>query len=198
MCVVYLCCALTHVCLVLFLFCLSICMCVCLQVEGPLRKCLRARCFRASLYCTSICVHSWCNWRASCASCVDSKPKKKKSEHGNANCPVFCRGGLETQELFPKAYFTHIHAYLPLFIRVMGSWCMNIRILTYFGSVTAEFVVFCHHFRLDKSTQTCHLLYCTWEPHFLRRIFEPIENLATLGTGKLQGLYGILPYHCTP
>ena len=29
-----------------------------------------------SYYCTSICVHSWCNWRA---SCVDSKPKKNMS-----------------------------------------------------------------------------------------------------------------------
>ena len=48
-CVVDLCCVSTHVCLVLCLFCLSTCMCVCLQVQVPLRECLRARRFRASL-----------------------------------------------------------------------------------------------------------------------------------------------------
>jgi len=31
-----------NVCLVLFVFCLSTCVCVCLQIQGPLRECLRA------------------------------------------------------------------------------------------------------------------------------------------------------------
>jgi len=38
-CVVYPCCVLTHVCFVLFLFSLSTCVCVYLQVQGPLREC---------------------------------------------------------------------------------------------------------------------------------------------------------------
>jgi len=37
------------VCLVIFLCCLSTCVCVCLQVQGPLRECPRAGRFRASL-----------------------------------------------------------------------------------------------------------------------------------------------------
>ena len=60
----------THVCLVLFQFCLSTCMCVCLQVQGPLRECPWAGRFRLPYYCTSTCVRSWCNWRASCVMMI--------------------------------------------------------------------------------------------------------------------------------
>ena len=54
-----------------------------------------------------------------------SKPVTCKVDENTETVILFffgCTGGiLETQELFPKAYFTHqsIYAYLPLF---MGSW----------------------------------------------------------------------------
>ena len=38
-----------HIIVVLFLFYLTTCVCVCLLVHGPLRECLRAMRFRASL-----------------------------------------------------------------------------------------------------------------------------------------------------
>jgi len=53
------------VCFVVFLFCSSICVCVCLQVQGPLRDCPRAGRFRASLLLHTTCVRSCCTWRAS-------------------------------------------------------------------------------------------------------------------------------------
>jgi len=68
------------VCFVLFLFCLSTCVCVCLQVRGPLQKCPRAGRFRASLLLHTTCVRSWCNWRA---SCVASKQQQKKHKKHN-------------------------------------------------------------------------------------------------------------------
>ena len=53
---------------------------------------------------------------------------------------------LETQQLLPKAYFTHkpICAYLPLFIAL--GICKNIGIRTYFGSMTVESVRVFRHF----------------------------------------------------
>ena len=45
------------------------CMCIrCHEVHGPLRECLRARHFRATLSLRTTCVHSCCNWRASCVA----------------------------------------------------------------------------------------------------------------------------------
>jgi len=58
----------TDVCCVLFLFCLSIFLCVCLQLQGPLRECPQAGRFRASLLLHTTCVRSWCNWHASCVA----------------------------------------------------------------------------------------------------------------------------------
>ena len=52
---------------VLCLFCLSTCMRVCLQVQGPLRECLRTWRFRATLL---LHMRSWCNL---CAICVVTK-----------------------------------------------------------------------------------------------------------------------------
>ena len=43
-------------------------------VQGPLRKCLRARRFRASLLLHPTCVRSCCHW---CATCVVTKKKKE-------------------------------------------------------------------------------------------------------------------------
>ena len=63
---------------VLCLFYLTTCVCVCHSFHGPLRECLPARRFRASLL---LRLHlssflSCCTWRA---SCMDSKPKNKSS-----------------------------------------------------------------------------------------------------------------------
>ena len=49
-CVVHPCCVFSDVSFVLYLFCLSTCVCVCLQVQGPLRECPRASRFQASLF----------------------------------------------------------------------------------------------------------------------------------------------------
>jgi len=103
---------------------------------------------------------------------------------------------LETQELFPKVYFTHkpIYAYLPLFI---SSWNMQKHWdWTYFASVTAEYVeVFRHFCVLYKSARTCHFFYCTYELLFSGASFEPIKNLATSCAQKLQGFHGTPLHH---
>ena len=84
----------------LFLFRLYICVCVYLQIQGPLRECRSIRpgvsglpYYCAPLVCVpevigllalwrhikpktkTICVCSWCNWRASCVDSI-TKPKK--------------------------------------------------------------------------------------------------------------------------
>jgi len=74
-----------HVWFVLFLVCLYICICECLLQNNNLQtkhknntNCGSAFEPGASglpYYCVSICVRSWCNWRA---SSVDSKTNKKK------------------------------------------------------------------------------------------------------------------------
>jgi len=73
-----------HVCFVLFIVCLKICVCECLLQNNNHRTKHKnnTNCGSAfelgasglSCYCASICVRSWCNWRA---SSVDSKPKKE-------------------------------------------------------------------------------------------------------------------------
>jgi len=68
------------VCCVLFLFYLSICVCVCLQVQGPLRECLRAGRYQASLLLHTICARSWCIWRDSCVAAKHPKKKRDNME----------------------------------------------------------------------------------------------------------------------
>ena len=74
-----------HVWFVLFLVCLYICICECLLQNNNLQTKHKndTNCGSASqpgaawlpYYCASICVRSWCNWRA---SSVDSKTEKKQ------------------------------------------------------------------------------------------------------------------------
>ena len=75
MCDVHSCCVFMDVCFVLFLFCLFPCVCVCLWVRGPLRECLWARRFQATLILHTTCVRSCRTWRA---SCVAAYLKKKQ------------------------------------------------------------------------------------------------------------------------
>jgi len=74
-----------HVCFVLFIFCLYICICECLLQNNnhQTKHKNNTNCGSAfepgasglPYYCASICVRSWCNW---CASSVDSKTKQNK------------------------------------------------------------------------------------------------------------------------
>jgi len=59
-------------CCVLFLFYLHICVCVWLQVQGPLRECPRAGRFRATLLLRTTCMRSCCNWRTTSESGRDA------------------------------------------------------------------------------------------------------------------------------
>jgi len=59
-------------CFVLFLFYLHICVCVWLQVQGPLRECPRAGRFRATLLLRTTCMRSCCNWRTTSESGRDA------------------------------------------------------------------------------------------------------------------------------
>jgi len=73
-----------HVCFVLFIVCLYICICECLHQNNnhKTKHKTNTNCGSAfepgasglPYYCTSICVRSCCNWRA---SNVNFKPKKK-------------------------------------------------------------------------------------------------------------------------
>ena len=79
-----------------------------------------------------------------------------------------------------------------------SSWalgiCKNIGIRTYFGSVTAESVQFFHQFALCIKVPGLSTLFIAPKNCiFWGAVFEPIKNLATLGTWKLQGFHGT-PY----
>jgi len=56
---------------------LNTCVRVCHSFHGPLRQCLEPGASGLPYYCTTICVRSCCNWRA---SCVDSTIKKKTED----------------------------------------------------------------------------------------------------------------------
>jgi len=86
---------------------------------------------------------------------------------------------------FPKACFTPSHkptyAYLPLF---MGSWNMQEHLDSdqfWFGDgrICRVFPPLCV---LYKSTQTCHLFYCTRPKKYIfgGTYFEPTKNLAIM------------------
>jgi len=74
-----------HVCFVLFIVCLCICVCECLLQNNNqktnhknntnCRSAFEPGASGLPYYCASICVRSWCNWRA---SSVDFKTKKKQ------------------------------------------------------------------------------------------------------------------------
>ena len=92
---------------------------------------------------------------------------------------------------FPKTCFTPSHkptnAHLPLFI---GSWNMQEHLDSdqfWFGDgrICRVFPPLCV---LYKSTQTCHLFYCTRPKNciFGGTCFEPIKNLTILCAVKLQ------------
>ena len=87
-----------HLCFVLSLVCLYICVCECLLPNNNHRKkyqkntnCRSAFEPGASglpYHCASICVRSCCNWRA---SSVDSKPKKKRKKAKGSSRASACR-----------------------------------------------------------------------------------------------------------
>ena len=87
-----------HLCFVLSLVCLYICVCECLLPNNNHRKKYQknTNCRSAfepgasglSYYCASICVRSCCNWRA---SSVDSKPKKKRKKAKGSSRASACR-----------------------------------------------------------------------------------------------------------
>jgi len=78
-----------HVCFVLFIVCLHICVCECLLQNNnhKTKHNNHINCGSAfepgtsglPYYCASICVRSWCTWRG---SSVDSKPNKKRKKKG--------------------------------------------------------------------------------------------------------------------
>jgi len=91
-------------------------------------------------------------------------------------------GTLETQELFPKAYFTHKTIYACLRV-LMSSWnmqqhwvCIKIEIRTYFSWVTSESVGGFRHFAFcikvpRLATFLLHIRTAVFEAHFL----SPLE-----------------------
>jgi len=62
------CCVSMDVRFVLFLFFVSIHVCVCLQVQGPVRGCPWAGRFRDSLLLHTTWYRSYCTWRADCVA----------------------------------------------------------------------------------------------------------------------------------
>ena len=92
--------------------------------------------------------------------------------------------------------------------------CKNIGIRTCFGWVMAESVRFLHHlafcmkvprldvpigFTIDHPISLPRLATCfiaRKDCIFWGASFEPIENLATFGTQKLQGFHGTPLYYC--
>jgi len=88
-----------------------------------------------------------------------------------------------------------ISAPVPMFFNIwIRTYLAGIR--TYLALVTAESMgVFRHLGVLYKSTQTTFFITpknCI----FWGGSFEPIKNLASLGSSKLQGFYGTPLYHC--
>jgi len=83
-CVLHSCWVFMDVCFVLFLFCMSKCVCVCLQVQGPLRECLWARRFWDSLLLQLHLCAFLLDLLSSCSSfrscCVAKKPNQKQSK----------------------------------------------------------------------------------------------------------------------
>ena len=76
--------------------------------------------------------------------------------------------------------------------------CKNIGIQTYFGSLTAKSVRGFHHFALCiKVPRLATFFIAPKNCIFWGASFEPIKNLATLGTRKLQGFHGTPLYHCS-
>ena len=98
---VHTCCVCMDVCFVLFLVCLSTCVCEYLQVQGPLRECLRAGRFRASPLLHPTCVRSCCNWRA---SCVATKQKTK--------IPQCCNCSFTPMPLIPVYLYSNSYMHI--------------------------------------------------------------------------------------
>ena len=105
-----------HVCFVLFIVCLYICICKCLLQNKNYKtkhenntNCVSAFEPGASglpYYCTFICVRSGCTRRA---SCVDSKPKKYKNIQG-VRVPICLRSiaGVPSSQALP-GYLITVH-----------------------------------------------------------------------------------------
>ena len=107
--------------------------------------------------------------------------------------PYMC-GILETQERFPRTYFTHKtpYAYLSLFTD-----CWNIQEnldsdLFWAGRFFGGFP-FCI---LAPRNQTCHFFDCTYELHFLRRIFcapaQGCTNLTLISHERVDSRFFVL------
>jgi len=94
-------------------------------------------------------------------------------------------GILETQELFPRIYFTHKtkYMYLSLF---KGCWNVQENLDSEIfwagdGRFCGNFPPFCV---LAPRDHTCQLCYCTKELHFLRRIFWANKKSGNFGPQK--------------
>ena len=105
---------------VLFLFYLTTCVCVCHQVHGPLRECLRARRFRASLLLHTTCVRSCCKWRASRVVAKHSKknsPRRLSDSASDSWCnrTASCVAASHTQQKSEKrnVHSSSIHSQQP-------------------------------------------------------------------------------------
>jgi len=85
-----------HLCFVLFLVCLYVCVCECLlhnmriftsnqysYVLGPLQECCSSR-SGTSLLLHTTCVHLCCNWAANCVAAQQTKNQKPKTK--NSRC----------------------------------------------------------------------------------------------------------------
>ena len=102
-----------HVCFVLFIVCLFICECLIQNNNHNSKHKNNVNCGSAfepgasglPHYCNSICVRSWCNWRA---SCVDSKPKKKRGLQTNKLC-----GGIIKTQTNKQACHVVLHPLRP-------------------------------------------------------------------------------------
>ena len=93
----------SHVCFVLFIVCLYICVCECLLQNNNHKTKYKDTTTSGSAFepggsglpycCTTICVRSWCTWRASCVAKTKTKKNQEKSI-GNPICGRRPEGGV--------------------------------------------------------------------------------------------------------
>ena len=159
------------------------------NIQGPLRECrsIRPGASGFPYYCTSICVHFGCT---RLDSCVDSKPKKIllylvgcNNWGGGGNFSKvkrfvakwvgtrkrlfsrflrqwcdFRNSGTCPQSIFYS--WTNICIFAP--VHELLEYARTLGFVPYFATATAQsWGVFRHFCVLYKSTQTCHLFYCT-------------------------------------
>ena len=129
-----------HLCFILFLVCLNVCVCECLLqnnmrmstwnqyswVRGPLRECLRARRLRPTLLLHTTCVRSWCTWRTSCVAAF-KKQKMIIIINGNElNELIWFDRSWEGPHLWGQTNFgpaqTRSRQGLPMVVSGVGCW----------------------------------------------------------------------------